>query len=136
MPKFQEKTPKKTDKNLVMFLVFFSAVSLVVLVGVFRSPEGVEPSSSPVNITQNNKGTIKVVPPQNVHPISKPMTEAERAVLVEQNNVIAKDPLKVGEEQAQYLRNELETKTDLSAQERSNLVNTIHLLESGKALIQ
>ncbi|MDD4872847.1 MAG: hypothetical protein PHR77_20025 [Kiritimatiellae bacterium] len=135
-PKSREETPKTTDNNLMMLWIFLSIVSFVVLVCVFRNSEVRGPSSSPVNITQSNKGTIGVIPPQNVHPAGQQMTEAERAVLAEKNNVIAKDPLKVGEEQAKYLRNELETKTDLSAQERSNLVNTIRLVESGKVLLE
>lgn len=132
------ETAKPVQKSLTILFVLSFTASLLVLAWVLKDQD----ETVSVKVSSDREITAakspEVLPPKTIMSSSRDAerTSANRIALAEQNNVIARDALKIGEEQARSLQRELDEKPDMSAQERSNIVASISRLESGTALNQ
>lgn len=128
---------KSADKKRIMVFMLSLGAALLLLAWLFKDSGEVTPVSDVTKITGDNAATLKVVPAAGQQSVTDPVVGSpDRQTLAEKNNVIERDAFKIGEEQARHLRVKLETKQDISVQERSNLIQTVQQLESGQLILQ
>ncbi|OGV57683.1 MAG: hypothetical protein A2283_03090 [Lentisphaerae bacterium RIFOXYA12_FULL_48_11] len=122
--------------GVAIFLLSLT-VSVFLLAMVMKDPDDAATVPSVVKVGDQLNGELKSAPSiTQKSGQGDVVIRPDRQILAEQNNVIERDALQIGEKQAESLRRELDTKPDLSDHERSNLVQTIRKLESGQVIIQ
>lgn len=131
------RPPRTALKIGATFFLLAFAVTLFILARVMKDSDEAATLSAVVKNGAHPGGEVKATSFTGRQSANNdPAIRPDRQTLAEQNNVIERDALKIGEKQAESLRLELETKTDLSPCDRSNLVHTIYKLESGQVILQ
>jgi hypothetical protein len=112
----------------------FMAVSLFALAWCLRDGEKGAPSAGHVGM--NAAPEQKVLPPRRLSVAHAEAVSPVKTIPSANDGGMDIDSFKAGEEQAKRLYRKLEENAGISLEERSNIVTTIRMLESGRTLIQ
>jgi len=122
--------------GIAVFAFAFVAV-LAILAWTIRDSDDAVPVPKVAKLGQQSSGVVKAEPAPTQESVSDGVqVRSRRKDPVEKNNFTEQEMLEIGSKQAERLRRELEERPELTAQQRSNRLHTIYLLETGQVILQ